>query len=151
MNDDILLTVEIEATKSLPILNQEGELVFFYKTEKKEPGFAITEITRIFKKTSATDFYQDDIREKVDVATLSNNHIVSTIIGEQAFAEVEKYNSLFEKFKQFAFKKTNIGESEKLVAKELKKSFERIVPPSALRDIYYIYGKEMFEYINRID
>lgn len=149
MNKNIFLTIEIEATKSLPLLNKDGEVIFFYKTEKKEDGFSIVEINRILKKCNdSSQYVEDETRKKVNPNNYGNNYIVSTILGEEAICEVENYANLYDKFKTIAFKE-DVSADEIKVMKELIKSFETIVPDSALREIYHLYGKDMFKFISQ--
>ncbi len=149
MSKDIFLTVEIEATQSLPLWVADGEILFFYKTEKQDVGFKITEVTRVLKKDfQSVEYVDDSKRSIVSAEAIKDNHIVSTLLGEDAFAAVENYYSLYEKFKDFAYKPGVKGEQEKAIMKNLLDCFEKLVPPSYLRDLYYQYGKEMFDYIN---
>lgn len=149
MSKDIFLTVEVEATQSLPLWVSDGEILFFYKTEKQDVGFKITEVTRVFKKDLQSGEYVDDSeRAIVSAEAIKDNRIVSTLLGEDAFNAVENYHSLYGKFKDFAYKPGEKNEQEKAIMKNLLNCFEQLVPPSYLRDLYYQYGKEMFDYIN---
>lgn len=149
MNNDIFLTVEIELNKSLPMFNRDGEIVFFYDTEELNKGFAITEVRYVFKKANDFEPYH---RVDFDGSSLFENSesscVISTVLGADALNESKNYCSNFEKFKAFAYGNREIGDEEISVMLALKKSFNRLVPPSLLKDIYYKLGKDMFNFID---
>ncbi len=141
--DDVL-------SESLPLCNRKHEILFFYRIIERENYLFLEDIYHIFSvERESGDVIEADV-SKIIPEDMKCEIMCSPVIIEVSREELDiltdEYEELYYWFVRLDFKE-DLNEVEKSKLRRLKELFERIIPDSILREIYYSFGFEMFNYI----
>ena len=144
--NSILLDIQDDEIISLPICNDNTELMFTYRLTKNEDGSSsIGEILNVFSHEKTSDIITKlDLHKLLKESNISfeKSFFVKTD-GLQSLLLHQKYMELYEDY--YRDLSNGISESNcNMMHDELLNLFEQIVPPSPLRDFYSFLGKDFF-------
>lgn len=148
--DEILTSVEVELASSLPICNNEYEIMFFYSTlPNDEYSYKFGKVEHAFARNIVTgkivNLSLDDIAHDA-VAACENQVITPSVYDEDAFDAEDRYYDHYEAV--FNGKKA-LSNSE--VTKDLRDAllsdFDVLVPDGALKNLYFAVGEEFFAFL----
>ena len=144
---EILNSVEVDLASSLPICNNEYEIMFFYSTlpndeysykfGRVEHAFARNIMSGKIVKLSLYDTIHDA------VIACENQVITPLVYDEDAYAAEDRY---FENYEKFFNEKHAHSKSEgaTVYGSALLSDFNVLVPEGALKNLYYALGEEFF-------
>ena len=140
--------VEIELAQSYPVINHNCEVIFFYKTAPNdEYSYFVNNIEYVFSR----DIYTGEIRrvelnemEKKLVNACAGQIIRPTLMDDEAYESEEIYYKDYEAIYESIIKGRDI---DLKIACQLMREFDKLVPEGVLKDLYKLFGKQLFELV----
>lgn len=149
---EILTSIEVELASSLPICNNEYEIMFFYSTlPNDEYSYKFGKVEHAFARNITTgkivnlSFY--DIAHDVTVAC-ENQVVTPLVYDEDAYEAEDRY---YEHYEEIFREKKVLTNSEMTADKRdaLWSDFNVLVPDGALKNLYFTVGKEFFTFLKK--
>jgi len=137
--------VEIELAQSIPVINHNCEILFFYGTSPNdEYSYVVDEIEYVFSR----DIVTNKIR-KVALSEIEENLIKACcgeiirplIMDDEAFETEESYYKNYEAVYEQISKGVDIDSQ---VANDLMSDFEKLIPNGHLKNLYKHLGEQLF-------
>lgn len=147
---EILTSVEVELASSLPICNNEYEIIFFYSTlpndeysykfGKVEHAFARNIMTGKIVNLSLNDIVHDA------VVACENQVITPLVYDEEAYDAENRY---YDHYEAVFNGKNSMSNSEvtKNLRDALLSDFDVLVPDGALKKLYFAVGEDFFAFL----
>lgn len=147
----VLSSIEFQLARSLPVLDKEKEIIFFYKTEEiNSTEYRISDIRYVvirdiksgrIEKKNATEIIPDTILNSV-IGSI-NTHIMSV---EQELETEDKYYEYYEKLYVKALLQSIPNDVE---VDNLSILFTKLVEGTKLIEIYRYLGEKFIKMIFR--
>ena len=146
-------SADVELAISLPIFTAKEETIFFYSTK---PGdgefFLINELNKVCRRDLSTGeittITPEMILSPAQLSRLRNSRVAPTVFGDEAMDAEDLYLEYYERILPLGFR-DQPTQSERALLCEIRRLFLLLVPPSALRDLYFLVGREYFDYLDR--
>ena len=140
--------VEIELAQSLPVINNNSEILFFYSTSPNdEYSFVVNKIEYIFSRDNNTgEIRQVELNETDEsmVKACSGEIIRPSILDDEAYEAEESYYKNYEAIYELILKGVDL---EPQIVYELMREFNKLIPDGKLKNLYKILGKQLFELV----
>ena len=131
-------------SSSLPVCNEQTEIIFFYQTGKAAAGNSFfSSITKVVERDRRTgELSESDPEELTSRVIAEGSGLRTGLTGMEALAAKKDYLTAYEQYIAAA----DAAETDDFL-RQMKESFQQLVPPSALRRAYFAVCPEFFEKI----
>ena len=141
-------SIEVEWASSLPVCNKEHELLFFYSTAPAgDYSFRLLKLEKVLLRNHLSgdcmEYHLTEEEQKA-VRSFEGQLIEPAVFDEKAFELEDLYYQNYELFYD-AYVRGLPAERSAKPSGTLFKTFDTLVPNSALKDLYQLLGSEYFE------
>ena len=142
--------IKEQYTESLPVFDDESEILFYYKTIEKNGILFLEGIYHIFLIDRVTgeveEILASDIISDETAQSIRFSPVFIQYQPEKEHELKERYYSLYDRM--LAISMDEIPEDEEIeIMESFKQVFESIVPVSMLKEVYLSLGNTLFHFI----